>query len=233
MQTIHRSSHPLRFLGVMPALAVLGALACGGDGVTPPGNGGTPVLTSITVTPASATVLETSARQLTASAADQFGNPFSATFTWSSNAVSVATVNQTGLVSAVAVGSATITAMAGSVSGTASVTVEAPSLSAHVQPIFNSNCALSGCHDASSPALGMNLSAGAAYLNTVDVPSVQSSLDRIEPFSTADSYLIHKLQGTQASVGGSGSQMPRNASPLSEATIDMIRAWVRVGAPNN
>jgi len=103
-----------------------------------------------------------------------------------------------------------------------------------VQPIFTANCAFSGCHGGGSPAQGMNLSAGQAYQSIVGVPSVElPSMDRIEPGQPDQSYLVNKIQGTQASVGGSGQRMPLGMSPLSQDDIDTIRSWVEAGAINN
>ena len=63
-------------------------------------------------------------QQLTATVLDQNGATISnASITWASSSSSVASVSSTGLVTAVAEGTATITATSGSVSGTASVTV--------------------------------------------------------------------------------------------------------------
>jgi len=109
-----------------------------------------------------------------------------------------------------------------------------PTLSEDVQPIFTANCAFSGCHGGASPAQGMNLSAGQAYQNTVGVPSVElPGMDRIEPGQPDQSYLVNKIQGTQASVGGSGQRMPLGLSPLSQDDINTIRAWVEAGASDN
>lgn len=102
-----------------------------------------------------------------------------------------------------------------------------------VQPIFSNNCALSGCHAGSSPAQGMNLSSGQAYANIVNVPSNESGLLRVKPSQPDSSYLVHKVQGTQGSVGGSGGQMPLGGAPLSQAQINTIRQWIADGAPNN
>ncbi|UCD25966.1 MAG: hypothetical protein JSW51_01555 [Gemmatimonadota bacterium] len=102
-----------------------------------------------------------------------------------------------------------------------------------VQPIFTANCALSGCHAGSSPAQGMNLSSGQAYANIVDVPSNESGLVRVKPSMPDSSYLVHKIQGTQGSVGGSGGQMPLGRAALSQTQIDAIRQWIADGAPNN
>ncbi|MGD2134623.1 MAG: hypothetical protein PVF27_00610 [Gemmatimonadales bacterium] len=110
----------------------------------------------------------------------------------------------------------------------------APTLSGDVQPILTANCALSGCHAGSSPAQGMNLAEGQTHQNTVDVPSSEAAgVDRIEPGQPDESYLVHKIQGTQTSVGGSGSRMPLGGNPLTQEQIDLIRAWIADGAGNN
>ncbi len=105
-----------------------------------------------------------------------------------------------------------------------------------IQPIFSSSCAFSGCHGANANPTGkpMVLSPGQAFSNIVNVESFERpGMDRIEPSDPDNSYLIHKIQGTQASVNGSGSRMPLGAPPLPQATIDLIRQWVTDGAPNN
>lgn len=109
-----------------------------------------------------------------------------------------------------------------------------PTLSADVQPILSASCAVAGCHTGTSPAQSMNLSAGQTLGNTVNVPSLEvPNLARICPGNPDQSYLVHKIQGTQASVGGSGSRMPLGGQPLSQGQINTIRAWVSAGAQNN
>jgi hypothetical protein len=104
--------HPL-------VLAAFLLAACGGGPTT------TVVPGAITVTPTSATldaVGET--QQLTAVVTDQDGATISSpSVTWTSSNAAIATVTNTGLVSAAGNGSATITATAGSVNATAEVTV--------------------------------------------------------------------------------------------------------------
>ena len=110
----------------------------------------------------------------------------------------------------------------------------APTLSGDVQPILTANCAFSGCHAGASPAQGMNLSDGQTYTNTVNVASNElPSMDRIEPGDPDNSYLVNKVQGTQAGVGGGGGQMPLGGTPLTTEQVDAIRAWVAAGAMNN
>ncbi len=103
-----------------------------------------------------------------------------------------------------------------------------------IQPIFTNSCALSGCHAGSSPQVGLNLSEGQSFQNIVSVASVElASMNRITPGEPDNSYLIHKIQGTQGSVGGVGDRMPLTGCCLSQAQIDTIRAWGEAGAENN
>ncbi|MGH7526656.1 MAG: hypothetical protein ACREMX_08115 [Gemmatimonadales bacterium] len=107
-------------------------------------------------------------------------------------------------------------------------------LSGDVQPILSANCALSGCHAGPNPVLGQDLSAGRTFASVVDVPSVEApSLRRVRPFLPDSSYLVHKIQGTQATVGGSGQRMPLIGGPLTEDEIGVIRAWIAAGALDN
>jgi hypothetical protein len=97
--------------------------------------------------------------------------------------------------------------------------------------IFTASCAFSGCHGGSSPAQGMNLTAGSAYANIVNVPSnEQPTLDRIEPNDPAASYMYLKVTGDPSIVG---SQMPLDGQPLSQSLIDLLRDWIERGAPND
>lgn len=103
-----------------------------------------------------------------------------------------------------------------------------------IQPIFTANCTFSNCHDAVDPQLGQSLAPGRAYASIVNVRSVEApALDRVEPGDPAASYLVHKIEGTQGSVGGFGGRMPLGGGALPGAEIQLIRAWVEAGAPNN
>lgn len=107
-------------------------------------------------------------------------------------------------------------------------------LSGDVQPIFTANCAFAGCHAGTNPALGQNLSSGQAYASIVNVASQEApALKRVLPLLPDSSYLVHKIQGTQGTVGGSGGRMPLGGAPLGENEIATIRAWITAGAPNN
>jgi hypothetical protein len=104
--------------------------------------------------------------------------------------------------------------------------VPAPTLSGDVQPILTASCATSGCHDGS---VVPNLSDGETHGATVGVAGGQSS-DAFVTAGDADaSYLIAKVEGTQAA----GSQMPLGASALDQADIDVIREWIDAGAADD
>lgn len=120
---------------------------------------------------------------------------------------------------------------------TANFTVRllAVSFATHVQPVFTGNC--TGCHFAGfggGAPMGLILTSDSAYLKTVDVTAGElAAMKRIRPSLPDSSYLIHKIQNTQASVGGSGVRMPSGAPALSAYTINLLRRWVAAGAPNN
>ena len=103
-----------------------------------------------------------------------------------------------------------------------------------IQPILSSNCAFSGCHAGTSPAQGQNLSDGVAYANIVCVAANERpGMMRVRPFEPDSSYLVHKVQGTHGTVGGSGGRMPLGLTPLTTEQVDLIRAWITQGARNN
>jgi len=83
---------------------------------------------SITVSPASATIVEATTRKFTATAFDSSNQPISGVaFTWNSSNPSVATVDSAGIASGVSEGDATIMAMSpNGTTGTASLHVDPP-----------------------------------------------------------------------------------------------------------
>jgi len=85
-----------------------------------------PVVTTVTVSPTSASVVAGATTTLQATVKDQNGNVMTGqTVTWSTNNALAATVNSSGVVSGVAAGSATITATSSGKSGTSNITVTA------------------------------------------------------------------------------------------------------------
>lgn len=102
-----------------------------------------------------------------------------------------------------------------------------------VQPIFDEFCI--SCHQSVSPPLGLDLSAGSSFSNTVNVDSSQSTMKRIKPLSIFESYLLAKLQGMHLDPPyvGSGNQMPLGGDPLEFDDLDTIRLWIDQGALDN
>ena len=97
--------------------------------------------------------------------------------------------------------------------------------------IFTPNCVKAGCHDAATASGGQILEAGRSYNQIVNVPSTESSFDRIEPGDPERSYMVKKLRGDPDITG---DRMPLDQpGGLPQAQIDGLIAWVRAGAPND
>ena len=85
-----------------------------------------PVVTTVTVSPSSASVVAGATTPLTATVKDQQGNVMTGqTVTWTTSNAAAATVSSSGVVSGVAAGSATITATSSGKTGTSAITVTA------------------------------------------------------------------------------------------------------------
>jgi len=97
-----------------------------------------------------------------------------------------------------------------------------------IQPKINEAC---NCHQ-STPILmaPFSLKVGEAYDALVGTPSIQlPSMARVKPGSLNESYLWHKINGTQAEVGGTGTIMPATV-PLRQDERDLIGRWIAAGA---
>ena len=105
--------------------------------------------------------------------------------------------------------------------------VRSATLSEVQSQVFDASC--TGCHSGSSPSQGLNLSEGAAYGNTVNVPSTEiPSLNLVEPNDADNSYLMQKLEGTAQS----GQQMPYGGPYLNSTLRQLVRDWIDAGAQN-
>ena len=108
------------------------------------------------------------------------------------------------------------------------VVVQSATLSEVQSQVFDASC--TGCHSGSSPSQGLNLSEGAAYGNTVNVPSTEvPSLNLVEPGDADNSYLMQKLEGTAQS----GVRMPYGGPYLSSTLQQLVRDWIDAGAQND
>jgi hypothetical protein len=109
----------------------------------------------------------------------------------------------------------------------------AATLSSLQSDVIRLSCATSGCHDSrATPASSLDLSdASRTYSNLVNRASTQApALKLVNPGNPGASYLVNKLLGTHASVGGSGVRMPQYSAPLASSDIDRIETWITNGA---
>ena len=107
------------------------------------------------------------------------------------------------------------------------------SFSKDIQPIFNSNCVI--CHQGQVGAqASLTLEPKLSYSKLVDVPSTESATEmRVKAGAPDQSYLLAKLNGTQAQAGGSGAQMPYGSPPIPQDQINLVQQWIAENAPNN
>jgi hypothetical protein len=128
-----------------------------------------------------------------------------------------------------------------------------PSFRRDIQPALAISCALSTtCHGVDKglgpqnhPLLGPRPSVAAddatlaAMMADLLLPSEKApAMVRVKPGRPQESFLLHKLDGTQGCAGvpcpgGCGTRMPQVGDPLPPALIDTIRDWILDGAQNN
>jgi len=131
-------------------------------------------------------------------------------------------VDADGKVSGVAVGTATITANIAGQDGNGTVEVVTTStLSAQVQPILQSSCALAFCHVTPGPPPTMT-SAAVTYASLV------TSGNYLVPGDTTTGLLLQRLHGIP-------TPMPPDAPlvQLQPGNYDLIALWIQEGALNN
>lgn len=88
-----------------------------------------------------------------------------------------------------------------------------------IQPLINSTCATSGCHDASTAEHGVILDSYTNIIQTGDV----------KPFRPDDSELYEVLFGDK----DEDIMPPPPQSPLTDAQKQLIYTWIMQGAQNN
>jgi hypothetical protein len=100
-----------------------------------------------------------------------------------------------------------------------------------IAPLLKSHCA--PCHLTGEEGGKMALHPAAAYQALVGVASVESPLLRVKPGDPDHSYIVRKLEGTHLEAGGMGLRMPMDGGYLEPAEINLVRDWIRAGAPKN
>lgn len=99
-----------------------------------------------------------------------------------------------------------------------------PTLESIQENIFNTSCAVSGCHLGASPPEGLDLSAGMAEANLIGVDSREKpEFKRVDPGNPDDSYLLMKIEGDSRIIG---QRMPIGRPALPAEQISVIREWI-------
>jgi hypothetical protein len=105
------------------------------------------------------------------------------------------------------------------------------SFSISIQPIFDQNC--TGCHGGATPTGGLDLTSANSWGNLVNVPcQCDAGQLRVKP-DDLNSMLLLK---TSDAPGECGASMPKNMTPLSQASpaqFQQLQEWVEQGALEN
>lgn len=92
-------------------------------------------------------------------------------------------------------------------------------------------CATGACHGGANPVAFPPCDADRWYGAMVDVESQQApGVKLIAPGAPENSYLVHKLRGTHALVGGGGARMPIADAALDDSEQAAVEAWIANGA---
>ena len=100
-----------------------------------------------------------------------------------------------------------------------------PTLSSIQALVFDPRCVEH--HGDHAVEAGLNLSEGMSHAALVNVPSIQTALDLVEPGDAENSYLIHKIEDRMGIVR---DRMPPIGDPLTAEEIAAIRDWINAGA---
>lgn len=125
----------------------------------------------------------------------------------------------------------------GAATGDAGLADAGPPTWEAVQAIVSRSCTFSSCHGAARAF--PRLAADVAFASLTTESSMQVPAMRlVAPGDPAQSWLVHKLDGTMAARpecvadrARCGSSMPMGVELLPAAERELIRAWIRLGAP--
>jgi len=203
-------------ISLVTAGAVIFAVGCGSSSRS----SSAPTLTSIALTPKSASVGVQGTQQFEAQGtfSDNSTQDLTASASWTSLATNIATVNSSGLATGVAVGSTTITATSGGISGTASLAVTAASLVSIAVTPTNPSIAAGGTEQFT--ATGTYSDGSTQNLtNTATWSSSTSAVATISAAGLATGIAAGSttITATSGSVSGTTSLMVTTASLVSVA----------------
>jgi len=211
----------VRGLAVLVAGAALSLSACSNNCPNCPGQ-----LSVVRVSPGRASVLPGRTVKLEALGLDDKNHLLTVSgVTWASLDQGVATVNESGLVSGLAVGTARIVAQVEGKSDTGSISVVTTStFSGQVYPILATTCATAFCH--LSPGPPPNMSSPTAAYNALIAPAG----GYLTPGDTTlAGKLIHRIRGDTTAVMPPGGAL----ITVQPGNYDLITLWIQQGALNN
>lgn len=198
-----------------------------------------PTVSTISVTPASASVVAGDPVILKVTATDPDGDPLVYTWTQTSPALqgtfSAADQATTTWRSPPVVSNLTFSFLVVVTDGhnpnverTVDVQVKVPTYQADIQPIWDAHC--TSCHPS---AAQLDLTAGNSHGQLVGQTQVTATgacagQMRVDSTTPANSSLLGWLQGTSC-----GPQMPEGAAPLSASELIRVQSWVLGGAADN
>jgi len=93
-----------------------------------------------------------------------------------------------------------------------------------IQPIFDANCATSGCHASASATSGIKMSSYSDVMASVGI--VLGKL--VTANDVSNSSIVTVLEGTSNSI----ARMPFGRPALSSTDISKIKDWITNGAKN-
>ena len=221
-------NHYRTIIALVAAVALIEG--CGdGDNPTAPPTPEPARPTTLTVSPATAELISLGAtEQLSAEVRDQNSSVMAgATVTWSSGSASVATVDGMGLVTAVGNGEATITASAGSASGSAVVTVTQSVTSVEVSPSATEFTALGATEQLSAEAFDANGQVvGGAEVSWTSSDSAVAAVDAsglVTAVGNGEATITASVEASSGSAKITVMEAPAPAAIVIETIIDVHR----------
>jgi hypothetical protein len=185
-----------------------------------------PALTTITVSPSSASVQTGGSQQFAATGLDQFGNPMNPqpTFTWSVSGGG--TISPSGLFTAgsTAGGPFTVTAASGTVSGTASVTVTSvpPDFSLSVSPTSQS-VRQGNAASYTVTITSLNGFIGSVTLNVTGQPSGSTATFTPNPATTTSTLNVQTVKGVRGTFTLTITGVSGSLSHTTTATLTVTK----------
>ncbi len=104
-----------------------------------------------------------------------------------------------------------------------------PTLSEVAEQVFTPGCGGARCHLGDNNEGVINLENDEGLMDRLLATSGMVGFPYVTPNDPLGSYLLHKIEGTQTTVGGSGSRMPSVGS-LTDDQILLVRTWIETGA---